>query len=93
MSTLYQIELLKVISLFFHPVPHQGTYGRLGLGHNDLQTSLQVVDTFPAGAEVRSISSSKGSDGHSLAVTAQGKVYSWGDGAFEMLSLLLCSCA
>ena len=58
----------------------QGSCGRLGLGSSDTQPTLKVVDTFPFGMVVRAISSSKGSDGHSLALTAEGRVYSWGDG-------------
>lgn len=58
----------------------QGSYGRLGLGNSEPQATLQMVDTFPPGIEVRNIASSKGSDGHSMAVTAKGQIYSWGDG-------------
>jgi E3 ubiquitin-protein ligase HERC1 len=29
---------------------------------------------------VKKVSSSKGSDGHTLALTDDGKVFSWGDG-------------
>ena len=35
------------------------------------------------------MSSSKGSDGHTLAVTVDGQVYSWGDG--EMVLVIHCT--
>ncbi len=34
---------------------------------------------------MRKVSSSKGSDGHTLAVTAEGEVFSWGDGDYGKL--------
>ena len=43
------------------------------------------MDTFPADAKVKTVSSSKGSDGHSMAVTTDGQVYSWGDGMLQYL--------
>lgn len=36
-------------------------------------------------AHVKRISSSKGSDGHTLALTDDGFVYSWGDGDYGKL--------
>ena len=36
-----------------------------------------VIDTECA---VKKVSSSKGSDGHTLALTADGSIFSWGDG-------------
>ena len=44
-----------------------------------------MVDTFPADVKVKTVSSSKGSDGHSMAVTTGGLVYSWGDGMLQYL--------
>ena len=38
---------------------------------------------------VKFISSSRGSDGHSLAVTTEGQAYSWGEGLLLLLLLLL----
>ena len=35
---------------------------------------------FPKSKVVCQVSSSKGSDGHTLALTTNGEVYSWGDG-------------
>ena len=55
----------------------KGSYGRLGLGDSNNQTSPRILQ-IPA--PVKAISSSKGSDGHSLALTVDGEVYSWGDG-------------
>ena len=58
----------------------QGSYGRLGLGTSDTQTTMKEVNTFPPGTLLRRMASSRGSDGHSLAITAEGQIYSWGDG-------------
>ena len=58
----------------------KGSYGRLGLGDSNNQPVPQRV-SMPA-AVVR-LSSSKGSDGHSLCLTDEGQVYSWGDGKLE----------
>ncbi len=38
------------------------------------------MGTFPDHPLIRNIVSSKGSDGHSLAITADGQALSWGDG-------------
>ena len=62
------------------PPSSQGSYGRLGLGNSDSQTSMKEVNTFPPGTIIRKMASSRGSDGHSQCITAEGKVYSWGDG-------------
>jgi len=58
----------------------QGSYGCLGLGNSDSQTSMKEVSAFPPGTIIRKIASSRGSNGHSLCITTEGKVYSWGDG-------------
>ncbi len=55
------------------------------MGSNESQVNLTPVHTFPQGVIVRMIACSKGSDGHSLAVTADGNVYSWGDGNYWKL--------
>ena len=68
------LDMLTVIYVL------QGSYGRLGLGNSESQSTLKVVNTFPSGTVIKSIASSRGSDGHSLAVDIQGRVYSWGDG-------------
>lgn len=57
----------------------KGSYGRLGLGDSDDQQTLKRV-VFDS--RIKKISSSKGSDGHSLALSEDGQVYSWGDGEF-----------
>jgi E3 ubiquitin-protein ligase HERC1 len=61
----------------------KGTYGRLGLGDstNHVQPKLLALD-----GRVKSLSSSKGSDGHSIALTEEGQVYSWGDGESHKFS-------
>jgi E3 ubiquitin-protein ligase HERC1 len=55
----------------------KGTYGRLGLGDSSNHSQLKVL---ALDSRVKSLSSSKGSDGHSIALTEDGMVYSWGDG-------------
>ena len=62
----------------------QGSCGRLGLGDNAIHSTPVKMNTFPTGTVVKTIASSRGSDGHSMAITDEGKVYSWGDGAFQM---------
>ena len=57
----------------------QGSYGRLGLGDSVNQQQLKRVSVL-ADCVVKTVSSSKGSDGHTLALTTDGQVYSWGDG-------------
>ena len=65
----------------------QGSYGRLGLGNSDSQSTLKEIGTFPPGTVIRRLASSRGSDGHSQAITSSGEVYSWGDGKSRILSL------
>ena len=56
----------------------QGTYGRLGLGDSNNQQYLKHINTCDR--PIIQVSSSKGSDGHTLALSKDGKIYSWGDG-------------
>ncbi|XP_021933596.1 probable E3 ubiquitin-protein ligase HERC1 isoform X3 [Zootermopsis nevadensis] len=60
----------------------KGSYGRLGLGdsNNQSQPKLVILD-----GTVKKVCSSKGSDGHTLALTDDGKVFSWGDGDYGKL--------
>ncbi|KAK5649906.1 hypothetical protein RI129_000935 [Pyrocoelia pectoralis] len=60
----------------------KGSYGRLGLGDSANQTAPKrvLIDSV-----VKKMSSSKGSDGHTLALTDDGMVYSWGDGDYGKL--------
>ncbi|XP_074033510.1 probable E3 ubiquitin-protein ligase HERC1 isoform X2 [Leptinotarsa decemlineata] len=60
----------------------KGSYGRLGLGESSNQSLPKkiVLD-----AVIKRLSSSKGSDGHTLALTEDGEVYSWGDGDYGKL--------
>ncbi|KAJ1527946.1 hypothetical protein ONE63_007879 [Megalurothrips usitatus] len=60
----------------------KGSYGRLGLGDSNNQ---QVPRRVSMPAAVVRLSSSKGSDGHSLCLTDEGQVYSWGDGDYGKL--------
>ncbi|XP_077988697.1 putative E3 ubiquitin-protein ligase HERC1 [Glandiceps talaboti] len=61
----------------------KGSYGRLGLGDSNNQPQLKKLN-FETHV-IRKISSSKGSDGHTLALTAEGQVFSWGDGDYGKL--------
>ncbi|XP_060527187.1 probable E3 ubiquitin-protein ligase HERC1 [Cylas formicarius] len=60
----------------------KGSYGRLGLGEssNQILPKRILLDSV-----VEKLSSSKGSDGHTLALTEDGHVYSWGDGDYGKL--------
>ena len=60
----------------------KGSYGRLGTGVS-ASSSRPVPVAFPA--TVRKIFSSKGSDGHSLAIGKNGELWSWGDGDYGKL--------
>ncbi|XP_060677251.1 probable E3 ubiquitin-protein ligase HERC1 isoform X1 [Hemiscyllium ocellatum] len=62
----------------------KGSYGRLGLGDSNNQSAPKKL-TFEPHRSIRKISSSKGSDGHTLAVTAEGDIFSWGDGDYGKL--------
>jgi len=61
----------------------KGSYGRLGLGTSSSQP-VPCRLTFDQCRTFRRVSSSKGSDGHTLALTVDGQVYSWGDGKFSV---------
>ncbi|XP_077870271.1 putative E3 ubiquitin-protein ligase HERC1 [Saccoglossus kowalevskii] len=61
----------------------KGSYGRLGLGDSNNQPQLKKIN-FETHV-IRKTSSSKGSDGHTLALTAEGQVFSWGDGDYGKL--------
>lgn len=62
----------------------KGCYGRLGLGDSSNQP---VPKQLPINSDVkfRCVSSSKGSDGHTLALTHDGTIFSWGDGDYGKL--------
>ncbi|KAI7795921.1 putative E3 ubiquitin-protein ligase HERC1-like [Triplophysa rosa] len=62
----------------------KGSYGRLGLGDSNNQSMPKKLVLEPPRI-MRKVSSSKGSDGHTLAVTAEGEVFSWGDGDYGKL--------
>ena len=58
-----------------------GDDGRLGHGDTQLQLLPKKVEAF-AGRSVIAVSAG---DSHSLAITADGAVWSWGFGTFGML--------
>ncbi|XP_048876533.1 probable E3 ubiquitin-protein ligase HERC1 isoform X3 [Brienomyrus brachyistius] len=62
----------------------KGSYGRLGLGDSNNQSVPKKLVLEPPRI-MRKVSSSKGSDGHTLAVTGDGEVFSWGDGDYGKL--------
>ena len=68
---------IHVVDMHVHT---QGSYGRLGLGNSDNQPTLKEITDFPRGTVVRKLASSRGSDGHTIAVDTAGHCYSWGDG-------------
>ena len=57
----------------------KGSYGRLGLGDSNNQPFPTKL-VFEPKHGIKKISSSKGSDGHTLALSLEGEVFSWGDG-------------
>nr|XP_053648637.1 probable E3 ubiquitin-protein ligase HERC1 isoform X4 [Cherax quadricarinatus] len=62
----------------------EGSYGRLGQGNSDDLHTPSVISTLQ-GFVVTQVATSCGSDGHSLAVTDSGEVFSWGDGDYGKL--------
>ncbi|KAM9841857.1 putative E3 ubiquitin-protein ligase HERC1 [Aulostomus maculatus] len=62
----------------------KGSYGRLGLGDSNNQSIPKKLVLEPH-RNMKKVSSSKGSDGHTLAITIEGEVFSWGDGEYGKL--------
>ncbi|XP_028516065.1 probable E3 ubiquitin-protein ligase HERC1 isoform X2 [Exaiptasia diaphana] len=62
----------------------EGSYGRLGMGNSDDLLVLTPVAALQ-GYVVIQLATSCGSDGHSLALTESGEVFSWGDGDYGKL--------
>lgn len=56
----------------------------LGLGDSNNQPQPKKLMFEPPRA-VKKVSSSKGSDGHTLALSVEGEVFSWGDGDYGKL--------
>uniref|UniRef100_A0A2C9KCS9 B30.2/SPRY domain-containing protein n=1 Tax=Biomphalaria glabrata TaxID=6526 RepID=A0A2C9KCS9_BIOGL len=86
-----QVEAGQFCSFLLHPdgsvsACGKGSYGRLGLGDSNNQTMPRKL-TFDPPAIIKKISSSKGSDGHTLALTTEGELFSWGDGDYGKLGL------
>lgn len=53
----------------------KGSYGRLGLGDSNNQSMPKKLVLEPH-RNIKKVSSSKGSDGHTLAITVEGEVRS-----------------
>ncbi|XP_035829751.1 probable E3 ubiquitin-protein ligase HERC1 isoform X3 [Aplysia californica] len=86
-----QVEAGQFCSFLLHPdgsvsACGKGSYGRLGLGDSNNQTTPRKL-AFDPPRVVKKISSSKGSDGHTLALTTEGELFSWGDGDYGKLGL------
>ncbi|CAB1352023.1 unnamed protein product [Coregonus sp. 'balchen'] len=62
----------------------EGSYGRLGQGNSDDLYTPTVISALQ-GYVVTQLVTSCGSDGHSLALTETGEVFSWGDGDYGKL--------
>ena len=62
----------------------EGSYGRLGQGNSDDLYQLTPISGLQ-GYIITDISTSVGSDGHSMAVAESGEVFSWGDGDYGKL--------
>ena len=62
----------------------EGSYGRLGHGNSDDINKLTVISALQ-GFVVKQLATSTGSDGHSIALTESGEVFSWGDGDYGKL--------
>lgn len=86
------MEAGQFCSFLLHPEGNvsacgKGSYGRLGLGDSNNQTSPKKL-AFEPSKVIKKISSSKGSDGHTLALTMEGELFSWGDGELNDFSTL-----
>ncbi len=84
MSSCFQLEAGQYCSFVIHSDSSlsacgKGSYGRLGLGDSNNQQVPKKL-SFDSRHSVKKVSSSKGSDGHTLALTVGGDVFSWGDG-------------
>lgn len=62
----------------------EGSYGRLGHGNSD-DMHTQTVISGLQGYVITALATSCGSDGHSLALSEGGEVFSWGDGDWGKL--------
>ncbi|CAH1255597.1 HERC1 [Branchiostoma lanceolatum] len=62
----------------------EGSYGRLGQGNSDDLHQLTIISALQ-GFVVTQLVTSCGSDGHSMALTESGEVFSWGDGDYGKL--------
>ena len=81
---IFQVEAGQFCSFIIHPdgavsACGKGSYGRLGLGDSNNRAVPKKL-TFDPKRCIKRIMSSKGSDGHTLSLTTEGEVFSWGDG-------------
>lgn len=62
----------------------KGSYGRLGLGDSNNQSMPKKLVLEPH-RNMKKVSSSKGSDGHTLAITVEGEVMSTNTSAAQII--------
>ncbi|XP_033110674.1 probable E3 ubiquitin-protein ligase HERC1 [Anneissia japonica] len=89
LSNVQQITCGQNCTFVIHPngtvsACGEGSYGRLGQGNSDDLHSLTVISAIQ-GFVVTQLVTSCGSDGHSMALTESGEVFSWGDGDYGKL--------
>lgn len=80
----FQVEAGQFCSFIIHPdgsvsACGKGSYGRLGLGDSNNRAVPKKLAFDPKRC-IKRITSSKGSDGHTLSLSTEGEVFSWGDG-------------
>ena len=92
LSSMLQLEAGQFCTFVIHAdgsvsACGKGSYSRLGLGDSNNQSQPKKL-TFDSCHAIKKLSSSKGSDGHTLAVTVDGQVFRWGDGLYNYLAIL-----
>lgn len=67
----------------------KGSYGRLGLGDSNNQSMPKKLVLEPH-RNMKKVSSSKGSDGHTLAITVEGEVTSSNASCYAQIIVQFC---